>query len=91
MFLNPALQSSKPIMISRCTFHTRVVNISAGDPDLYNGYWGYVYTKASVAGEATFDSTVLGEAMLPRGEYELRLMLDGIYVILATTSFTVTE
>jgi hypothetical protein len=64
---------------------------SAGDPDLYNGYRGYVYTQASVTGEAAFDSTILGEAMLPPGEYELRLMLDDIYVILATTSFTVTE
>lgn len=64
---------------------------SAGDPDLYNGYWGYVYTKASVAGGATLDSTVLGEEMLPPGEYELRLMLDDVYVVLATTSFTVTE
>ncbi|MCK6626333.1 MAG: endonuclease/exonuclease/phosphatase family protein [Anaerolineae bacterium] len=64
---------------------------SAGEPDLYNGYWGYLYTQASVAGEAAFDAAGLGEAMLPPGEYELRLMLDDVYVVLATSSFTVTE
>ncbi|NJN93614.1 MAG: hypothetical protein HC875_05720 [Anaerolineales bacterium] len=64
---------------------------SAGDPDLYNGYWGYAYTKASPTGEAAFDSAALGEEMLPPGEYELRLMLDDGYIVLATASFTVTE
>jgi hypothetical protein len=64
---------------------------AAGDPDLYNGYWGYIYTKAEVAGTATFDRAVLGEEMLPPGEYQVRLMLDDVYIELAGAAFTVTE
>lgn len=64
---------------------------AVGDPDLYNGYWGYIYTEGAVSGEALFDETVLGEAMLPPGDYEARLFLDDGYAVLATTSFTVSE
>jgi len=63
----------------------------AGDPDLANGYFGYLYTQATVAGNATFDSSVLGEAMLPLGEYEVRLLLDDGFSILATATFTMTQ
>lgn len=61
---------------------------AAGDADLYN-YLGFLYTQASVSGTTTFDSDVLGEAMLPPGEYEVRLMLDDGYQVLGSSRFTV--
>lgn len=61
-----------------------------GDPDLYNGYLAFVYTQASVTGSVVFDRDILGEAMLPAGEYSARLMLDDGYSILAETEFSVT-
>jgi endonuclease/exonuclease/phosphatase family metal-dependent hydrolase len=61
---------------------------AAGDRDLYN-YLGFLYTRATVDGTATFDADALGEAMLPAGEYEVRLMLDDGYVWLASTRFSV--
>lgn len=64
---------------------------SAGDPDLYNGYWGYIYTKATVTGSAIFDSKTLGEEALPPGDYTARLLLDDGYAVLAETDFTVIE
>jgi len=64
---------------------------SAGDPDLYNNYLGFLYTKATVAGSVTFDADALGEAMLPAGDYTARLLLDDGYAVLAETAFTVTE
>jgi hypothetical protein len=64
---------------------------SAGDPDLYNGYWAFIYTEAAVTGTVTFDDEALGEEMLPPGEYVVRLMKDDGYQILAETGFTVTE
>lgn len=63
---------------------------AAGDPDLYN-YLGYLYTEATVADEAAFDAAVLGEEMLPPGEYVLRLMADDGYAVLASTTFTITR
>lgn len=60
----------------------------ADDADLYN-YLGFVYTGASVSGRTTFDSDVLGEMMLPAGEYEVRLMLDDGYQLLGSSRFTV--
>ena len=64
---------------------------SAGDPDLYNGYWGYLYTKATVAGSATFGHETLGEELLPPGDYTARLLLDDGYAVLAEADFTITE
>lgn len=64
---------------------------SAGDPDLYNNYLGFLYTKATVDGSATFDSDALGEAQLPPGDYTVRLLLDDGYAVLAETDFRVTE
>ncbi len=61
-----------------------------GESDLYN-YLAFVYTRADVAGSTVIDAAVLGEAMLPSGEYEVRLMLDDVYIELASASFTVTE
>jgi endonuclease/exonuclease/phosphatase family metal-dependent hydrolase len=64
---------------------------SAGDADLYNGYWAFAYTNASVSGSYTFTDADLGEAMLPPGEYVARLMHDDGYLVLAETTFTVGE
>ena len=61
---------------------------AVSDADLYN-YLGFLYTNASVSGSATFDSNVLGEAMLPPGEYEVRLMLDDGYQVLSSSQFSV--
>jgi len=62
----------------------------AGDSDLYN-YYAFIYTGATVAGTAVFDAEALGEAMLPPGDYEVRLMFDDGYRVLATAPFTVSE
>lgn len=63
---------------------------AAGDPDLYN-YWGFAYTKAAPNGSTIFDATVLGETMLPAGDYEVRLLLDDGYAVLAVGTFTVKD
>ncbi len=60
----------------------------AGEPDLYN-YYAYLYTGAAVEGSAVFDESVIG-GTLPPGDYELRLLRDDSYVLLATAPFTVT-
>lgn len=62
---------------------------AAGETDLYGGYWVYAYTGATVAGGVTFDSALLGDEMLPEGEYVARLMLDDGYAVLAESRFTV--
>ncbi len=64
---------------------------SLNDPDLYNNYWGYVYTKAAIAGKGVFDAAVLGDEMLPPGDYVVRLLFDDGYQVLAETPFTVGE
>jgi endonuclease/exonuclease/phosphatase family metal-dependent hydrolase len=63
---------------------------ASGESDLYN-YLAYIYTRADVAGSTVLDAAVLGEAMLPPGEYEVRLMLDDVYIVMASALFTVTE
>ncbi len=62
----------------------------ANDPDLYRGYIAFVYTKATVEGSTLFDKKILVEP-LKQGEYELRLMREDSYVMLARTRFTVKE
>lgn len=62
---------------------------SVGDADLYNNYWGYFYTKATPAGSGTFNAELLGEEMLPAGEYVIRLLLDDGYQVVTETTFTV--
>jgi endonuclease/exonuclease/phosphatase family metal-dependent hydrolase len=62
---------------------------AAGEPDLYNGYYAYQYVNAQPHGDITFDADALGEAMLPPGDYEVRLMLDDGYEVLAAAPFTV--
>ena len=64
---------------------------SANDPDLYNNYWAYTYTQASVNGSALFDQSLLGETMLPSGEYVARLLLDDGYSVIAEIRFSVVE
>jgi endonuclease/exonuclease/phosphatase family metal-dependent hydrolase len=61
---------------------------AAGDADSYN-YLGFLYTDARVSGSTTFDGDILGEAMLPPGEYEIRLMLDDGYQVLGSSRFRV--
>jgi hypothetical protein len=61
----------------------------AGDPDLYN-YAGYVYTGATVEGKTVIDEAALGGPLAP-GDYELRLMRDDAYVLLAKTTFKITK
>ena len=59
----------------------------AGDPDQQN-YVAFVYTDAAIEGTATFDDSVIG-GPLEAGDYEMRLMQDDAYLVLATTPFSV--
>jgi endonuclease/exonuclease/phosphatase family protein len=59
----------------------------AGDPDIYD-YIAYIYTGATVEGSGEFDSEALG-GPLEAGDYELRLLRDDSYVLLAKAPFTV--
>jgi hypothetical protein len=58
-----------------------------GEVDI-SRYLGFVYTEAAFAGEASFLPGPGGEP-LPPGEYELRLMHDESYVVLAKAPFRV--
>jgi hypothetical protein len=64
---------------------------AAGDPDLYNNYLGFIYVLAMSEGSTTFDADTLGEAMLPPGNYVVRLMKDDGYEILASAEFSIAE
>lgn len=55
----------------------------AGVADLY-GYAGFIYTNARSTGEMEIDTEALGAALEP-GDYDIRLMLDDGYAILAST------
>lgn len=59
----------------------------AGDPDQMN-YVAFLYTGAAIEGSASFDDSVIG-GPLPAGDYEMRLMQDDAYLVLATTPFSV--
>lgn len=59
----------------------------AGTLDLYNGYYGYTYTGASVNGSYRFTPQELG---LEPGEYQAVLMSDDGFAILASVNFLVT-
>lgn len=59
-----------------------------GDPSVY-GYLGFAYTGGRIAGDLVFPAAELYEDLTP-GEYELRLMFDDHYRILAVAPFTVT-
>jgi hypothetical protein len=62
---------------------------SAGEVDLYSGYWAFAYTDASVAGSYTFTADDLGDEMLAPGDYVAVLMSDDGYAVLASQPFTV--
>lgn len=62
---------------------------AAGDPDLSN-YWAYLYTNAEINGSLSFDAGALGGALDP-GDYDVRLLQDDGYVVLATAPFTITS
>jgi endonuclease/exonuclease/phosphatase family metal-dependent hydrolase len=55
----------------------------AGETDV-SQYLGFVYTEAAFSGEASFVPDVSGGRIAP-GEYELRLLHDESYVVLART------
>lgn len=55
----------------------------AGVADLY-GYSGFFYTGARSSGEMQIDSESLGAELVP-GDYDIRLMLDDGYSVLAST------
>ncbi|HTO82408.1 MAG TPA: endonuclease/exonuclease/phosphatase family protein [Methylomirabilota bacterium] len=61
----------------------------AGDPDQMN-YIAFLYTGAAIEGTATFDDSVIGKG-LEAGDYEMRLMQDDAYLVLATTPFSVSQ
>jgi hypothetical protein len=50
----------------------------------------FVYTGAAIDGTATFDDSVIG-GPLEAGDHEMRLMRDDAYMVLATTTFRVSE
>jgi hypothetical protein len=56
---------------------------------LYN-YLGFVYTGARVDGSLALDEETLGARLEP-GRYDVRLMRDDVYVVLAAARFTVTK
>jgi endonuclease/exonuclease/phosphatase family metal-dependent hydrolase len=58
----------------------------AGETDV-SRYLGFVYTEAAFSGEAGFMPGPGGEPLAP-GEYELRLMHDDSFVVLAGAAFT---
>ena len=60
----------------------------AGELDLYNAYWAFAYTEATVAGSYTFTSDDFGED-LPAGDYVVVLASDDHYIVLASADFTV--
>jgi endonuclease/exonuclease/phosphatase family metal-dependent hydrolase len=55
----------------------------AGVADLY-GYAGFLYTGARSTGEMDIDAEALGAELEP-GDYDIRLMLDDGYSVLAST------
>lgn len=59
----------------------------AGDPDIYN-YIAYIYTGATVEGSGALDKDMIGADLEP-GNYEIRLLRDDSYVLLAKAPFTV--
>ena len=59
----------------------------AGDPDQFN-YVAFAYIGAAIEGTTTFDDSVIG-GPLAAGDYEMRLMRDDAYLVLATTKFSV--
>jgi exonuclease III len=58
-----------------------------GETNLEN-YLSYVYTEASVDGTFTFTPEDYGDIFVV-GDYELRLMLDDGYAVLASTAFSI--
>ncbi|MEO8328877.1 MAG: endonuclease/exonuclease/phosphatase family protein [Candidatus Nanopelagicales bacterium] len=53
-------------------------------------YKAWLYTDATVEGEATFDGTPAHQWPLPAGQYSVYLLLDDSYVKIADGNFTVT-
>ena len=58
-----------------------------GEPSVYN-YLGFTYTNARINGSQTFPASALYAPLQP-GDYEVRLMFDDHYQVLATGGFAV--
>jgi hypothetical protein len=89
---NPSVPSGEPIIVEwqnapGMKFDWLAI-YEAGDPDLAN-YWAYLYTGGEISGSLAIDAEVIGGPLEPRA-YEVRLLRDDGYVVLATAPFTVT-
>lgn len=60
---------------------------AGGDPDAYN-YYAFAYVGALPEGELVFDEAAVGGPLDP-GTYEVRLLLDDGYAVLAAAPFAV--
>ena len=91
----PTYAAGEPIVVSWNNAPAQqfdwVAIYSANEPDLYNNYWAYAYTQATVNGSTAFDESVLGESLLPGGDYVARLLLDDAYSVIAEVAFRVVE
>jgi hypothetical protein len=91
----PTYAAGEPIVVSWNNAPAQqfdwVAIYSANEPDLYNNYWAYAYTQATVNGSTAFDESVLGESLLPSGDYVARLLLDDAYSVIAEVALRVVE
>jgi hypothetical protein len=91
----PTYAAGEPIVVSWNNAPAQqfdwVAIYSANEPDLYNNYWAYAYTQATVSGSTAFDESVLGDSLLPGGDYVARLLLDDAYSVIAEVAFRVVE
>ena len=96
----PAVSTSKPLFASGEEITIEWENAparmrdwigiySAGTLDLYNGYWSFAYTGATVSGQVTFGTDYFGDSPLPPGDYVAVLASDDGYAVLAQVPFTV--
>jgi hypothetical protein len=89
---NPRVPSGEPIVVEWQNAPGMkfdwIAIYEAGDPDLAN-YWAYLYTGSEISGSLAIDVEAIGGPLDP-GNYEVRLLRDDGYVVLATAPFTVT-
>jgi hypothetical protein len=64
------------------------IGIYKADETDVTRYLGFVYTEALFAGEAIVEPDDASRPLTP-GDYELRLLHDETYVVLASTRFSV--
>lgn len=89
----PSVKAGEPLSVSWTGapgFKYDWIGVYAkGDPNLYN-YLAFAYTGATLDGSMDLTPDLYYQVLDP-GDYELRLMSDDHYVVLATAPFTVTE